>query len=127
MRPVLQQAWILLRLPPELPVPERPEPPVESTATTPAPAPAPAAATPPALQVVAAPEQDPAIVAMREELARMRRMMETQLEQLSIERLRGSPARAAVLDALTGYGCSESLARDADSKERGCCPVSERD
>lgn len=100
------------RLPPELPVPERPEPPVESAATTPAPAPAPAAATPPALQVVAAPEQDPAIVAMREELARMRRMMETQLEQLSIERLRGSPARAAVLDALTGYGCSESLARE---------------
>src|SRR5690606_35519858 len=69
---------------------------------------APAART---LQAVAMPEADPAIVAMRDEMARMRQMMETQMEQLSLERLRGSPARAAVLDALAGYGCEESLAR----------------
>lgn len=105
------------RLPTELPMPEAPVPveppapePAAAVAVAPAPGQAPAAA--PALQAVASPEQDPAIVAMREELARMRRLMETQLEQLSIERLRGSPARAAVLDALTGCGCSESLARE---------------
>jgi len=70
-----------------------------------------ASPAPRALQVVATPETDPAIVAMREEMARMRQMMETQMEQLSLERLRGSPARAAVLDALLGYGCEESLAQ----------------
>jgi len=69
------------------------------------------APAPRALQVVATPETDPAIVAMREEMARMRQMMENQMEQLSLERLRGSPARAAVLDALLGYGCEESLAQ----------------
>ena len=100
------------RLPPELPVPEQPEP-VEAPAAVLAPA---ASAQPgsavPALQIVASPEQDPAIVSMREELAQMRRLMETQMEQLSLERLRGSPARAAVLEALAGYGCDESMARE---------------
>src|SRR5690606_30758086 len=70
-----------------------------------------AAAAPRALQMVATPDTDPAIAAMREEMARMRQLMETQMEQLSLERLRGSPARAAVLEALAGYGCEESLAR----------------
>ncbi|WP_457020519.1 flagellar biosynthesis protein FlhF [Luteimonas sp. A611] len=69
------------------------------------------APAPRALQAVATPEANPAIVAMRDEMARMRQMMETQMEQLSLERLRGSPARAAVLDALIGYGCEESLAQ----------------
>src|SRR5690606_28544820 len=69
------------------------------------------AAAPRALQMVATPDTDPAIAAMREEMARMRQLMETQMEQLSLERLRGSPARAAVLEALAGYGCEESLAR----------------
>ena len=63
------------------------------------------------LQAVATPEADPAIAAMREEMARMRQMMEAQMEQLSLERLRGSPSRAAVFDALLGYGCEESLAQ----------------
>src|SRR5690606_22809528 len=69
------------------------------------------APAPRALQAVAVADTDPAIAAMRDEVARMRQMMETQLEQLSLERLRGAPARAAVLDALAGYGCEESLAR----------------
>src|SRR5690606_2326325 len=62
------------------------------------------APAPRVLQAVAVADTDPAIVAMRDEMARMRQMMETQMEQLSLERLRGSPARAAVLDALAGYG-----------------------
>jgi flagellar biosynthesis protein FlhF len=65
----------------------------------------------PALTLVATPELDPAIVAMREDMARMRALMEAQMEQLSLERLRGSPARAAAFDALTGYGCEQSLAQ----------------
>jgi flagellar biosynthesis protein FlhF len=54
---------------------------------------------------------DPTISAMRDELARMRQLMETQMEQLSLERLRGSPARAAVFDALLGFGCEDTLAQ----------------
>src|SRR5690606_24051255 len=100
-----------------LPVPERPEPVEEPAAADRIPAVADTdggieAAAPRPLQIVASPEQDPAIAAMREELARMRRLMETQMEQLSLERLRGSPARAAVLEAMAGYGCDESLARE---------------
>lgn len=99
-------------------VPERPEwmpSPADAAAASAATAAEVAAIpSPPAprtLQVVATPEADPAIVAMREEMARMRQLMETQMEQLSLERLRGSPARAAVLDALAAYGCDESLAQ----------------
>jgi len=115
---------------PQIPMPLRPgeaaaEPIAPPTAHAPAPAPAAVEALQPAapvqaqgpapaarpLQVVATPEADPAIVAMREEMARMRQMMETQMEQLSLERLRGSPARAAVLDALLACGCEEALAQ----------------
>ncbi|WP_202843556.1 flagellar biosynthesis protein FlhF [Luteimonas saliphila] len=116
---------------PDFPMPLRPEPVTDAAASAPRESIAaqrPDAARPPAddtdgertrdaiasrvLQAVASPELDPAIVSMREEMARMRQMMETQMEQLSLERLRGSPARAAVLDALAGYGCDESLARE---------------
>ncbi len=69
------------------------------------------AVAPRVLQAVATAEADPAIASMREEMARMRQMMEAQMEQLSLERLRGSPARAAVFEALLGYGCEESLAQ----------------
>lgn len=55
--------------------------------------------------------RDPAMLAMREELATMRQMIERELAQMSTERLRGSPARAAAYDALMGYGCDESLAQ----------------
>ncbi|MBF6025622.1 flagellar biosynthesis protein FlhF [Lysobacter niastensis] len=66
--------------------------------------------TTPLLRAVAEPRHDPAINAMRDELASMRQMIERELGQFAIERLRGSPARAAAYDALIGYGCDESLA-----------------
>lgn len=56
-------------------------------------------------------ETDPAIVAMRRELATMRQLMEQQMEQLSLERLRGSPARAAAFEALLGLGCDTAIAQ----------------
>ena len=56
-------------------------------------------------------EPDTGMVAMREELATMRQLIERELHQFSTQRLRGSPARAAVFDALIGYGCDESLAQ----------------
>ena len=93
--------------------------PVPATAPASAPAPAPAAEgapvapAAPARPLLAVPvaETDPAIVAMREEMARMRQLMETQMAQLSLERLRGSPARAAVLDSLLAWGCEDALAQ----------------
>lgn len=74
-----------------------------------APAPQP---TLPTLHPVPNPTTDPGMVAMRGELAAMRHLMEQQLAQLSVERLRGSPARAAALDALLAYGCDPALAQD---------------
>jgi flagellar biosynthesis protein FlhF len=41
----------------------------------------------------------------------MRRLMESQMQQLERERLRGSPARAAAFDALRGFGCDDALAQ----------------
>jgi flagellar biosynthesis protein FlhF len=61
--------------------------------------------------LTAVPVEDPSLVAMRSELAAMRAMMEKQMGELAIERLRGSPARAAVFDALLGYGCDDTLAQ----------------
>lgn len=74
----------------------------------PAPAPTPTPAQAPALRVVGA---DPGVTAMRAELAAMRTMIERELGQLSVERLRGSPARAAALDALIAFGCDDTLAQ----------------
>lgn len=48
---------------------------------------------------------------MRDELATMRALIERELGQLTVERLRGSPARAAAFDMLVGYGCDENLAQ----------------
>ncbi len=56
-------------------------------------------------------EPDPGVTAMREELATMRQLIERELGQFTTQRLRGSPARAAVYDMLIGYGCDESLAQ----------------
>ena len=61
-----------------------------------------------ALRVI---ETDPAVVALRAELAAMRRMIEREMGQLAGERLRGSPARAAALDALAAFGCDDALAQ----------------
>ncbi|HVI58828.1 MAG TPA: flagellar biosynthesis protein FlhF [Luteimonas sp.] len=63
-----------------------------------------------------APPADPAIAAMREELARMRHLMEAQMEQLSLERLRAAPARAAAIDALLAFGCEDTLAQAVAAK-----------
>ncbi|HZX78099.1 AAA family ATPase [Lysobacter sp.] len=55
--------------------------------------------------------RDPAFIAMRDELATMRQLIERELSQMSVERLRGTPARAAAFDALMSYGCDENLAQ----------------
>ncbi|MDG2519796.1 AAA family ATPase [Lysobacter soli] len=56
-------------------------------------------------------QRDPSFIAMRDELATMRALIERELGQLTVERLRGSPARAAAFDMLVGYGCDENLAQ----------------
>ncbi|GAA5078706.1 flagellar biosynthesis protein FlhF [Lysobacter panacisoli] len=56
-------------------------------------------------------QRDPTLLAMREEMATMRALIERELAQMSVERLRGSPARAAAFDALMNYGCDENLAQ----------------
>ncbi|HVI26052.1 MAG TPA: flagellar biosynthesis protein FlhF [Xanthomonadaceae bacterium] len=64
----------------------------------------------------AVPAEDPALLAMRAELAAMRSLIEKQMGELAIERLRGSPARAAVFDALLGYGCDDAFAETIASR-----------
>ncbi|MFZ5655881.1 MAG: flagellar biosynthesis protein FlhF [Pseudomonadota bacterium] len=66
---------------------------------------------PPTLQVVVSQSEDPTIIAMRNELASMRQMIERQMGQFAIERLRGSPARALAFETLQGYGCDDALAQ----------------
>ncbi len=66
-------------------------------------------ATPTPLHAV--PAEDPALAMMRTELAAMRHLMEKQMGDFAVERLRGSPIRAMVYDALIGYGCDESFAQ----------------
>src|SRR5690606_15586026 len=75
-----------------------------------------AAAGRPAPQLRAVPDPDPAIVALRAELTGMRQLIEQQVGQLALERLRGSPARAAAYDVLTGYGCDEQLAQQVAAR-----------
>lgn len=70
----------------------------------------------PAPVLRAVPAEDPALDAMRAELAAMRALIEKQMGELAIERLRGSPARAAVFDALVGYGCHEAFAETLASR-----------
>jgi len=93
-----------------------------------APAPRPVVAAPvaaaPALSLVPAPEPEaPAIVAMRDEMARMRKLMEAQMAQLERERLRGSPARAAAFDALRAFGCEDALAQSVAAQLDPALPV----
>ena len=64
--------------------------------------------TPPALRII---EADSAVIALRSELAAMRTMIERELSQLSVERLRGSPARSAALDALAAFGFDDATAQ----------------
>ncbi len=65
----------------------------------------------PRLHAVPRWDADPAVAAMREELASMRRIIEREMGQFAVERLRGSPARAAAFDTMLGYGCDEALAQ----------------
>lgn len=84
----------------------------------------PAVAAAPALSLVPTPEPEaPAIVAMRDEMARMRQLMETQMAQFERERLRGSPARAAAFDALRAFGCEEALAQSVAGQLDPALPV----
>lgn len=65
------------------------------------------------LQVVSSqPAPDPGIAVMRDEIGAMRRMIERELGQLSSERLRGVPARAAALDLLEDFGMAPRQAHD---------------
>ena len=85
-----------------------------------------ATATRTALHAVTGGERtDPSMLAMREELTSMRRLIERQMEQLSLERLRGSPARAAAYEALLGYGCEDALAQAVAAKLDPRLPVAE--
>lgn len=61
-------------------------------------------------------DEDPSLAEVRAELVAMRGMMEREMLRMNDERLRSSPGRAAALDALTGYGCEESLAREVVAK-----------
>jgi flagellar biosynthesis protein FlhF len=82
------------------------EPIVEAAADT---LPANAESTTPTLHAV--PAEDPALAMMRTELATMRQLMEKQMGDFAVERLRGSPIRAMVYDTLIGYGCDENFAQ----------------
>ncbi|MCE7033341.1 flagellar biosynthesis protein FlhF [Lysobacter sp. GX 14042] len=64
----------------------------------------------------AVPDPAPEMVALRTELSDMRKLIEQQVGQLALERLRGSPARATAYDLLVGYGCDESLAQQVASR-----------
>ncbi len=75
--------------------------------------------------IATAERPDPAMLAMREELASMRQLIERQMEQLSLERLRGSPARAAAYETLLGYGCEDVLAQAVAAKLDPRLPVAE--
>ncbi|MBZ4040459.1 flagellar biosynthesis protein FlhF [Novilysobacter selenitireducens] len=70
----------------------------------------------PSLQVVAGRDLDPTVTAMRDELSAMRQLIEREMGQFAVERMRGSPARAAAYDALVGYGCEDHLAQAVAAK-----------
>ena len=64
----------------------------------------------------AVPAEDPALAAMRGELAAMRALMERQMGEFALERLRGSPLRAMVYDTLVSYGCDDAFAQSVASR-----------
>ena len=101
-------ASVILALAPAANEAPAPVPPASDMAAFETPHVEPAAATP---VLHALPAEDPTLVAMRTELAAMRALIEKQMGEFAIERLRGSPARAAVFDALLGYGCDDAFAQ----------------
>ena len=91
-----------------------------ATLAGPAPARAPvaadiAAAAAPVLAAVpapAAPANDAQLLAMREELAQMRTMIEREMHRLTDERLRGSPVRLQAMELMEDYGFDAGITRD---------------
>ncbi len=91
--------------------------PPEVVVTAPVRDPAPAAETPaapPALAAVPAPApaNDEQLLAMREELAQMRAMIEREMHRLTDERLRGSPVRLQAMELMEDYGFDAGITRD---------------
>ena len=79
------------------------------------PEPAPAPVPPPALVAVPpapAPANDAQLLAMREELAQMRTMIEREMHRLTDERLRGSPVRLQAMELMEDYGFDAGITRD---------------
>ncbi|MBO9716417.1 MAG: flagellar biosynthesis protein FlhF [Pseudoxanthomonas sp.] len=80
-----------------------------------APAVAQASTAPATLAAVPAPEapaNDAQLVAMREELAQMRQMIEREMHRLTDERLRGSPVRLQAMELMEDYGFDAGITRD---------------
>ena len=69
-------------------------------------------------------EADPAVAALRAELSAMRQVIERELGTFAVERLRGSPARAAAMDALTAFGCDEPFAQQIAQRIDPTLPAS---
>ncbi|AOS02787.1 MULTISPECIES: flagellar biosynthesis protein FlhF [Xanthomonas] len=59
-----------------------------------------------------APQNDEELKQLRGELALMRQMIEREMNRLTDERLRGSPARAQALELMDDYGFDAGLTRD---------------
>ena len=81
----------------------------------PAPATAPAQsepAHPSAVPASPAPANDEQLVAMREELAQMRQMIEREMHRLTDERLRGSAVRLQAMELMEDYGFDAGITRD---------------
>ncbi len=82
----------------------------------PAPVPPPAHAPPPpalvAVPPAPAPANDAQLLAMREELAQMRTMIEREMHRLTDERLRGSPVRLQAMELMEDYGFDAGITRD---------------
>src|SRR5690606_33899185 len=58
------------------------------------------------------PANDEQLVAMREELAQMRQMIEREMHRLTDERLRGSPVRLQAMQLMEDYGFDAGITRD---------------
>ncbi|AKC87970.1 flagellar biosynthesis protein FlhF [Pseudoxanthomonas suwonensis] len=97
-------------------VPATSDIPAAAVAAPPAavPAAAPASAAPTLAPVPAPPPpaNDEQLVAMREELAQMRQMIEREMHRLTDERLRGSPVRLQAMELMEDYGFDAGITRD---------------
>jgi flagellar biosynthesis protein FlhF len=73
---------------------------------------APAAPALAAVPAPVAPANDEQLLAMREELAQMRSMIEREMHRLTDERLRGSPVRLQAMELMEDYGFDAGITRD---------------